>query len=151
VRKARQTQTSTPERAKFTPDGGLAVLLTNKTGAASVKGTVVTTGTVQDNSFALQAAEFEAAGIVYDSGVADGSECWVVVSGIAEVLMKDGTAATRGFWTRCADTDGRAESTAAPTGIGALDVAEHFKEIGHCLESKAAGTDVLAKVLLHFN
>jgi hypothetical protein len=151
VRKARQSQTSTADKVKFTPEGGLAVLLTNKTGAASVKGTVVTTSTTQDNAFSTETAEFEAAGIVYDSGVADGAECWVVVSGIAEVLIKDGTAATRGFWTRCADTDGRAEPTAAPTGIGALDVAEHFKEIGHCLESKAAGTDVLAKVLLHFN
>jgi hypothetical protein len=151
VRKARQVQSSQAERAKFTPEGGLAVLLTNKTGAASVKGTVVTTGAVVDNSFEVQAAEYEAAGIVYDSGVADGSDCWVVVSGIAEVLMKDGVAPIRGDWCKCADTDGRAEATVPPVGIGALTVSEHFKEVGHCLESKAAGTDVLAKVLLHFN
>lgn len=29
--------------------------------------------------------------------------------------------------------------------------AEHFKEIGHVLESATAGTDVLVLVSLHFN
>ena len=149
--RARQIQSSISPRVKRTPEGGLVVLMTNKTGAVSVKGTVVTTSDTYDNAFTVQTAEFEAAGIVYDSGVPDGSECWVVTSGIAEVLMKDGIAPVRGDWTKCADTDGRAESTTPPTGIGALSTSEHFKEIGHCLESKSAGTDVLAKVLLHFN
>lgn len=144
-------QSSISPKIKFTPEGGLAVKLTNRTGAVSVKGTIVTTSAAYDNAFTLEAAEFEAAAIVYDSGVPDGADCWVVTAGVAEVLMKDGIAPVRGDWTKCADTDGRAEATTPPTGIGALAVSEHFKEIGHCLESKAAGTDVLAKVLLHFN
>jgi len=148
-----RTYTGPITGAKFriTAEGGYAVKLTNKTGAASVKGSVVTTGGTIDNSFILQSSEFEAAGIVYETGVADGAECWVVITGIAEVLLKDGTAATRGNWTKCADTDGRAEVTTAPSGIGALATSEHFREIGHCLESKDAGTNVLAKLVLHFN
>lgn len=142
-----------PEGVKFkiTPEGGYAVRLINKTGAASVKGTVITTSDTTDNAFKVQSAEFEACGVVYENGIADGSECWVVVTGIAEVLLKNGTASTRGYWTKCADTDGRAEVTTAPSGLGALATSEHFKEIGHCLESKGAGTNVLAKIVLHFN
>lgn len=30
-------------------------------------------------------------------------------------------------------------------------VAEHFKEIGHVMESKNAGTNVLVRCILHFN
>ena len=144
---------NSPEGEKFktTPEGGYAIRLTNDTGAVSVKGSVVTAGATVDNSFKLQAAEFEAVGIVYEDGIADGSECWVVVGGIAEALLKDGTAATRGYWTRCADTDGRALVTTPPSGIGAIATSDHFKEIGHCLESKDAGTNVLAKLVLHFN
>lgn len=147
----RHVAQSSNHRAKFTPEGGLAILMTNRTGAASVKGSVVTTSSAYDKAFSLQTEEFEAAGIVYDSGVADGSECWVVASGIADVLIKDGVAPVRGSWTKCADVDGRGEPTIPPSGIGALAVSDHFREIGHCLESKAAGTNVLAKVLLHFN
>jgi len=33
--------------------------------------------------------------------------------------------------------------------MGKID--SHFREIGHCLESKEAGTDVLCKIALHFN
>lgn len=136
---------------KFTAEGGLAIKLVNKTGSNSVKGTVIRAGTVVDNSFSLETEEFEAIGVVYDNGIADGNDCFVVVSGIAEVLLKDGTAATRGYWVKCADIDGRAEVTTPPTGIGALSTAEHFKEIGHCIESKSSGTNVLAKIVLHFN
>jgi len=138
-------------KVAFTPEGGLAVKLTNRTGAASVKGSVLTMSTAYDAAFALQTAEFDGVAVAYESGIADGAESWVVVSGIAEVLLKDGTAATHGAWTKCADTDGRAEATIPPSGIGALSTADHFKEIGHCIESKAAGTDVLAKVVLHWN
>ena len=36
-------------------------------------------------------------GIVYEAGVADGSECWVTVAGIAEVLLVDSVATTRSW------------------------------------------------------
>jgi len=136
---------------KFTPEGGLAIKLTNETGGNSVKGSVVHAGETVANSFELQSDEYDAIGVVYDDGIADGEECWVVVSGIAEVLLKDSTAATVGYWVKSADTDGRAEVTTAPSGIGAIAASEHFREIGHCLESATAGTDVLVKVVLHFN
>lgn len=144
--------TSTP-KIKFTAEGGLAVKLTNKTGSNSVKGSVVSISSSVDNAFTLQTNEFDSVGVVYDDGIADGQECWVVEGGRAQVLLKDGTASTRGNWVICADTDGRADAT-QPTPSPNNTTGEHtqhFKEIGHCMETKSSGTSVLAYCTLHFN
>jgi hypothetical protein len=136
-------------KLKRSVEGGLLIRLTNKTGSASVKGTLVKADTATDNAFILTGAnEVECIGVVYEAGVADGSECWIVVAGIAEVLLKDTTASTRGNWVETSDTAGRADATnAAPPGID----PSHFQEIGHAIESKSGGTDVLAKIVMHFN
>lgn len=137
-------------KTKITPEGGIAVKLTNKTGAATVKGQIVAASSTTDNAFSLQTNEYDAFGVVYQAGVADGSECWVVVSGIAELLVKDTVAVTRGQLAICADTDGRANAIANP-GEGLPATETHFKELGHFIESKAAGANVLAKAVIHFN
>jgi hypothetical protein len=140
-----------PAGIKFTADGGMAVQLINKTGAPSVKGSVVASGTV-NASFILQGNEFNAIGAVYEAGVADGSPCWVTFAGIAYVLLVNGTGSTAGYWVKSHATDGRADgSLALPTGGSFAGVDDHFKEIGHSLETKIAGTDVLCKIMLHFN
>jgi len=36
-------------------------------------------------------------------------------------------------------------------GGGIPELDEHMSEIGHCIESKTAGTNVLAKIIMHFN
>jgi len=142
------------DKVMITPLGGIAVKMTNKTGAASVKGTLVDTSTATDNAFAVEGADgLDPIGVVYESGVADGSECWVVIAGIVEVLLEDTTAATRGYWVRTSvNTAGRVDATnAAPPGgtIAALEI--HLAEVGHCVETKTGGTDVLAKIVMHFN
>lgn len=137
------------EKAALSPYGAFMVKLTNKTGADTIKGSVVSCSDAVDNAFKLQANEFDSIGIVYESGVADGLEAWIIVSGIAEVLWKDGETSTREYVALAADTDGRALNVAVPSANPV--VAEHFKEIGHVLESKGAGTDVLVKCMIHFN
>lgn len=137
-------------KVKFTIEGGYAVKLTNKTGGVSIKGTLVETHTTIDNAFQTAGADgIENIGVVYENGIADGEECWVVVGGIAEVLLEDSTLSTRGYWARSSTTvAGRVDITNAdPPGL----VLSHFAEIGHCIESKSSGTDVLAKIVLHFN
>ena len=69
------------------------------------------------------------------------------------MLLQDGTASTRGYWVRTSTTTaGRADATnVAPPGGTVSALEEHLKEIGHCLETKGSGTDVLAKCILHFN
>jgi len=94
----------------------------------------------------------DAIGAVYEAGVPDGSLCWVTFSGKAYVLLADGTASTAGYWVKSHATDGRADASfALPTGGSFVGIDDHFKEIGHCLETKTAGTNVLCKVMLHFN
>ena len=136
------------EKCRLTPEGGIAIQLTNKTGAASVKGSVVRADTSTDNAFILlDAGGQEPIGVVYESGIADGSECWVVIAGRVQILLEDSTASTRGNWVEgSATTAGRADATnAAPVP------ASHWKEIGHCIETLTGGTDVLAYCIIHFN
>lgn len=136
-------------KVKFTIEGGLAIKLTNKSGLNSVKGTIVKAHDSIDNAFKISDAnEFDAIGSVYDDGLYDGEECWVIVAGIAEVLLEDGTSATIGYWARTSTTDpGRAiVNTETQPGL----LATHFAEIGHGVEGVSSGTDVLAKIIMHF-
>lgn len=138
------------ERFKITREGGFAIRLTNKTGAVSVKGTVITIATSADNAITLQTNEFDAIGVIYEDGRADGEEVWVVVTGRAQVLLADTTACTRGNLFICSPVDGRALAITNP-GSGLPATETHFKEIGHCTETVSAGTSKLAWAVLHFN
>lgn len=140
-----------PSNFKFTPEGGLATKMINDTGAASIKGTVVAASTAIDNGFKSTINQFDMIGVVYDNGVANGKECFVVYSGICQVLMEDGVASKSGDWVRASTVAGRATPSTDPQGLSALAASEHFKELGHCLETKSAGTGVLIKILIHFN
>ena len=139
---------------KLTPIGGLAVKLTNKTGANSVAGQSVKPDTATNDAVILTAADdLEIIGVFLDSVVADGSEAWVVISGIADVAMEDNTAATRGNWVRSSITEAGycdATNNDAPQPINQT----HFAEVGHCIETVVAGgggTHILARCVLHFN
>ena len=141
------------EKVTITPEGGIAVRLINKTGATSIKGTIVSASFTTDNAFQVSAIDSVIPmGAVYESGVPDGQFCWVVVSGIAEVLLKDATPAVRGNWVGTADVAGRVlAGGGGHPGTNPPAQAEHNKELGHCLESKDAGVNVLVKIIMHFN
>ena len=141
-------------KCMFTPDGGLAVKLTNKTGGNSVKGEVVTVynDTAINNAVEKIAVDIPAPiGVFWESGIADGSEAWVVVAGIADVYYIGNTTRgdlARGFITGDAGyVTGQALAEAVPSSPFATD--EHFYEIGHVLESRTGAG--LAKTLIHFN
>lgn len=136
-------------KMKITAEGGFAVSLTNKTGAASVKGTIVSVSTGTDNAFALTALDASGCvGVVYEAGKADAAECFVVVKGIAETLFTNNV--THGMYARpgvAADTGeeaGKAVGAAIPAAT--FDTDAYLARFGFVLESKNAGT--LAKVLL---
>jgi len=136
----------------ITPEGGIAVKMINDTGAPSIKGTLVNCSSSVDNGVTIETVEFDTIGVIYEDGVADGQEVWVVVSGKAEVLLADGTASTRGYWVYADAVDGRANASLQLPPGGTIQALEnHFKEIGHCLETKTSGTDVLALIAIHFN
>jgi hypothetical protein len=139
------------QKYKLTAIGGLAIKLTNKTGANTVAGQLVKADTATDDAVILTAADdVECFGVFLDAGVADGSEAWVVVSGIADVAMKDNTAATHGNWVETSSEAGYADATSGSP----VAAPGHFDEIGHCIESVSAGgagTHILARCVLHFN
>lgn len=134
-----------------TNERGMLVRFINRTGASSVKGTLVSCSTTADREVVKQANEYDTIAVVQEAGVAEGSEMWCWVAGsVAQVLYKDGVAPTRGNILLAADTDGRATDTTNPGG-GLPGTDTHFKECGHVMESKSSGTDVLALASLHFN
>ena len=140
---------SIAEKTGINKIGGVMVKLTNKTGASSVKGTVVYVNPSVDNAFGVNPIDGDMPfGVVFESGIADGSECWVVVDGIAEILIVDGQAATRSYIAYSSSSVAGRVDTAA--SVPAADDV-HFREIGHTLESKAGGTDILCKCVIHFN
>ena len=139
---------------KLTPEGGLAVRMVNKTGANSIKGSVV--GVYNDSAIDNAVKNIvvnipDPIGVMYENGVSDGFDVWVVVSGIAEVLFIGDT--TRGYLARgfvgsdSGYISGYAISEALPTSPFATD--KHFYEIGHVIESRVGAG--LAKCIVHFN
>lgn len=128
---------------------GIAIQLINGTGQTSILGSVVSVSDSEDNKFILQDNEFDAIGVVAESGRSDGQPTWVIIAGVAKVLFKDNVAPVRGYIALSADTNGRANCIDVPSSNPVQ--AEHFKEIGHVLESKQAGSNVIANVILHFN
>lgn len=136
---------------KFTPEGGLAVRVINKTGGASIKGYIVEVSNTTDMGVKYtDDDDIDPFGIVYDTGIADGEYIWVIVSGIAEVYY--GVAVTRATFSRVpvvADglASGQAMNEALPVPPFSTD--KHFQEIGHPIES--IGAPGLAKTILHFN
>lgn len=138
-------------KVKLTSLGGLAISLTNKTGANSVAGQLVETDGANNDAVALTGlSDVECIGVFLDAGIADGAEAWVVVSGIADVMFEDNHGPTRGDWVETSGNDvGTAFSQASPAAA-----PTHFREIGHCIETVAAGgggTFVNARCVLHFN
>ena len=133
----------TGPKTAVSPIGGLLTRLINKTGANSVKGTVVELDDGVDFAFDIAPVDaIDAFGIVYEDGIADGDECWVVTYGAADILIEDGTASTRDNFVKVGDTTpGRALMDTATPASQAI----HFRELGHCMESQGAGADVLAR------
>ncbi len=134
------------DKIKLTALGGYAIKLTNKTGSNTVQGQLVAvySATAVDDAFATQVASGDnTIGIVLDAGVSDGSEAWVVVSGIADVLIDAGGSA-RGDRIISSATAGSGDVW----NVGGA-VATHFLEIGHCIETR--GGAGLARCVLHFN
>ena len=123
------------DKVGITEEGGFFVSLINKTGVNSVKGSVVRISATQ-NAFELNPTSGTLwFGVVYESGIADGSLCRVVIRGIAEALLEDSTAsAAQNVIAPSATTAGRFDCSGAGPG--------------NCLETKSSGTNVLCKVLI---
>lgn len=139
-------------KIKNTRDGGTAVRLLNKTGAASIKGYALKTSSTTNDAVDYAAVnEPDCIGVFLDDGVPDGELAWVVVSGRAYVYYIGSTTLNylaRTFLTgESGAAAGKAMSELKPTPSFATD--KHFCEIGHVLEARTGAG--LALTALHFN
>ncbi len=136
------TQFSVLEKSGMSPIGGFMVKLTNKTGVNSVAGDIVRASAAQADAVSWGIIdELHSIGVFLESGIADGSEAWVVVGGIADVHM-DAGGCLFGDRIIAGGTARRGEASNLPA------VGVHFQEIGHAIET-AAG-NALARINLHF-
>lgn len=137
--------------AFITKEGGYAVRILNKTGADSVKGTIIEADKTVDNAVQLAGIDDpDPCGVVYSDGIPDGGYMYIITTGIADV--KYGTAVTRGTFARIpvtADSVAGGLAVAEPLPSTPFATDKHFREIGHPLES--IGSPGLAKTILHFN
>ena len=134
-----------------TNERGFMVKVKNGTGQISKKGMLVSASQAADNEVILQTNEFDAFGVVVETGIAAGSDMWIWVNGsICQVMFEDGVKTTRGNICITSDIDGRADAILNP-GSGLPAVETYFKECGHVLQTVEAGTDILALVMIHFN
>jgi hypothetical protein len=141
------------EKTAFTDEGGLAIKLLNKTGHTSILGEIVAVSSTTNEAVQLSAVDdVKSIGVVYSHAFANNLPIWVVICGICQVLIKDGTASTRGNWVECSDTAGRADATNAdPPGGSIPALEEHNEEIGHCLESVSSGVSKKCFIMMHHN
>lgn len=131
----------------FTADGGIYITLINNTGVITQKGTIVAASQLTNNAARIAPGNYDQPiGVIAEDGILIGQPVKVVVSGKAYVLLKDLTAATRGYWCGVSDIPGRMYQQTDPPST-----TEHNREIGHCLESVTAGVNKLALCVLHFN
>jgi hypothetical protein len=135
-----------------TDTGGFAVQLVNETGAPSIRGTLVRAGTTNYSFTSTIANDDKTIGVVRQENVPSGQPCWVLVYGIAEVLLENGTTSTAGYWCRTSKTaSGRAiMNLVEPPGGGSGALKNRTYGIGHCIETKPAGTNVFAKCVIRF-
>lgn len=129
----------------FTLEGGFYEKFINNTGL-SVKGTIVVISTTISNGVDIAEANSKSAiGVIYESGIPNGSAIKVVVYGKAQVLLKDGESSNNGYCYGTSDVPGRMYK------INIVEQNLDFgKQIGYSLEEKSSGTDTLALVHLNF-
>lgn len=138
--------------AVLTHEGGLAVWFQNRTGGPTVKGTLITMGTAPSSVVVCPKTIPKCCGVILDSGVPESEFVRVVIAGVAYVLVEDGLGPTVGNWVGLSSvTDGRAQFQATLPDNSGAGIDLHNREIGHCVDTVPAGTDVLARVVLHFN
>lgn len=128
-----------------TGEYGMQMRVLNKTGGASIKGYLLRASSTTNYGFQYVAVdEPDPIYVVYESGVADGSEMWVWAFGLVQIYT--GNACSRRYVIRAvatgdADTtSGRATAEAAPSSPFATD--KHFQEIAHAAAAGSAGLNM---------
>lgn len=134
----------------FTVDGGIAHKYINGTGAVSVKGTVVhITGNNTVDGIIINVPD--PIGVVYEDGIANGQEMWVVTEGKAECLVIGTCTAgqlARGFVTGEASYV-KGSLICENFTVAPFATDKHFYEFGHVNTGRTGAG--LAMIQIHKN
>lgn len=127
----------------FTPDGGLAKVMTYASAANSVMYELQTFGTSPNSVGIAGAAATQIAGVVYSDDVPSRGLCLAVFGGAASVLLEDLHGSTIGEDVISSGTvAGRTECQAAPAPYTAPDLAMC---LGRALSTVVGGVDQLVR------
>lgn len=131
-------------KIRFTPEGGIAVLLT--AGADLYAGEVVAVGGGDDMVEQAPLNSDMPIGVVYADAITDNS-VWVVVAGICDVLPIAAAHLHRGEVIYCSGTTaGRVDSAATLPAVAA-----HNREIGHVIEDSGGSNGAACRCVIHWN
>jgi hypothetical protein len=133
----------------YLPDKPLYAFMINNTGETSVKGKLVKPDSTSNQVVLTGVDDLSPIGVIDEADVANGSMMRIIIGGRGHVLLDDNAGSTSGHWAGTSEA-GYAQSSASPPGA----VLGHFQEIGHFIETVAAGgvgTHVLAEIIMHFN
>lgn len=121
--------------------GSLAKII-NRTGATSVKGTLVAASTAYSAAVMLPVTGYDVIGVVYESGIANGSSMWIWLPGShCRALLVNSTGMSRGQRMAASLTTlGRMTTSTSDT--------DHAR-IGFSLQVQSGGTDILG--IIAFN
>lgn len=130
----------------FTPEGGIYGSFINNTGT-SLKGTVVAISSSLPNAVDIApAGSVTPVGVIYESGIPNGSPVKIVIYGKAEVLLENSQASSLGYWCGVSTTQ-----AGRMIQLSTVPITEQLNNrIGYSLQSVSGGTDVLSLVQLHF-
>jgi hypothetical protein len=133
----------------YLPGQPTYIFLINNTSETSVKGKLVQPDSTAGQVVLTSVDSLDPIGVIDEAGVPNGSMMRIITGGKAEVLLDENTGATSGYWAGTGES-GYAQAATSPPGA----VLGHFQEIGHFIETVAAGgvdTHVSAKIIMHFN
>lgn len=139
---------------KITAEGGYAIKLKNMSMATSQKGRLVKASAGTDKAVEIcdtniGGTSAHAIGVFYDDNVPHGLDTWIVVGGIADVLLESLASCLTGdylFESMTGDDGYASAQTALPT------TDQMIGHIGHCIRTSGGGDDhKLTRAVLHFN
>lgn len=121
----------------------------NATAGTIVRGTVVKVDTAADRAIiATAAGDLDPIGVVLED-IAAGKWGRIIVAGLAWVRLDNAGAVTREMWV------GTSAASAGQGNAGAIPFPpnsdSHFREIGHTMQERGAGSNDLVLCILHFN
>ena len=134
----------------FTSLGTPFTYFKNGTTANSICGMVFSLSTNEARAYVYPNTLRKLKGMVCEDGIPPGEQTKVVIRGICDAMLEDGDSAEVGYPIQASTVWGRV-TVSTNIEVSIVSWAQASLVIGRCLETKAAGTDVICRVLFDGN